>query len=192
MWPRHRDSRHSTDTRGGNQSVLVSQSGRKAARGEAATAPDVPEARDQGRAARFSLELPELGRPRRRIIRARLSRRRWRMWSRTRSRRPIAARICSSAAAGSWTTGPPIWLASVETRRPDRSADPAGLVIGSVASRLAQVSQSTLWGHASRVPGRGWRGAVPPLTPPTATAHHGRWTRRGARPTSVSPARPDG
>ena len=24
---------------------------------------------------------------------------------------------------------------------------------------------STLWGHASRVPGRGWRGAVPPLTP---------------------------
>ena len=26
-------------------------------------------------------------------------------------------------------------------------------------------SQPTLWGHASRVPGRGWRGAVPPLTP---------------------------
>ena len=28
------------------------------------------------------------------------------------------------------------------------------------------MSQPTLWGHASRVPGRGWRGAVPPLTPP--------------------------
>ena len=27
------------------------------------------------------------------------------------------------------------------------------------------MSQPTLWGHASRVPGRGWRGAVPPLTP---------------------------
>ena len=43
--------------------------------------------------------------------------------------------------------------------------------------RLPVMSQLTLWGHASRVPGRGWRGAVPPLTPPTATAHHGRWTR---------------
>ena len=43
---------------------------------------------------------------------------------------------------------------------------------------LAVMSQPTLWGHASRVPGRGWRGAVPPLTPPTATAHPGRWTRR--------------
>ena len=40
------------------------------------------------------------------------------------------------------------------------------------------MSQLTLWGHASRVPGRGWRGAVPPLTPPTATAYRGRWTRR--------------
>ena len=31
--------------------------------------------------------------------------------------------------------------------------------------RLEVMSQLTLWGHASRVPGRGWRGAVPPLTP---------------------------
>ena len=31
------------------------------------------------------------------------------------------------------------------------------------------MSQPTLWGHASRVPGRGWRGAVPPLTPPNGT-----------------------
>ena len=73
-----------------------------------------------------------------------------------------------------------------DTRRPDRSVEePAH-------DPLAVMSQPTLWGHASRVPGRGWRGAVPPLTPPTATAHHGRWTGRGARPPSVSPARPDG
>ena len=62
--------------------------------------------------------------------------------------------------------------ASVETRRPDRSVEePAH-------DPLAVMSQHTLWGHASRVPGRGWRGAVPPVTPPTATAHEGRWTRR--------------
>ncbi len=30
---------------------------------------------------------------------------------------------------------------------------------------LSCVSQLTPWGHASRVPERGWRGAVPPLTP---------------------------
>ena len=66
--------------------------------------------------------------------------------------------------------------ASVETRRPDRSVEePAH-------DPLAVTSQPTLWGHASRVPGRGWRGAVPPLTPPTATAHHGRWTGRGLVP----------
>ena len=47
---------------------------------------------------------------------------------------------------------------------------------------LPVMSQPTLWGHASRVPGRSWRGAVPPLTPPTATAHHGRWTRAGGSP----------
>ena len=40
------------------------------------------------------------------------------------------------------------------------------------------MSQLTLWGHASRVPGRGWRGAVPPLTPPTATAHDFRGAGR--------------
>ena len=39
-------------------------------------------------------------------------------------------------------------------------------------------SQPTLRGHTPCVPGRGWRGAVPPLTPTTATARHERWTRR--------------
>ena len=35
------------------------------------------------------------GRPRRRIIRAKSSKPRWRMWSGTRSRQPIGARTCS-------------------------------------------------------------------------------------------------
>ena len=46
-----------------------------------------------------------------------------------------------------------------ETRRPNRSAE------APAHDRLPVMSQPTLWGHASRVPGRGWRGAVPPLTP---------------------------
>ena len=50
-------------------------------------------------------------------------------------------------------------VASVETRRPNRSAEALA------PDRLPVMSQPTLWGHASRVPGRGWRGAVPPLTP---------------------------
>ena len=66
--------------------------------------------------------------------------------------------------------------ANVETRRPNRSVEALAHV------RLEVMSQLTLWGHASRVPGRGWRGAAPPLTPPTATAHHGRWTRAGGSP----------
>ena len=40
------------------------------------------------------------GRPRRRTIRGRSSRRRWRTWSRTRSRRPTRGRTCSSAGGG--------------------------------------------------------------------------------------------
>ena len=43
--------------------------------------------------------------------------------------------------------------------------------------RLRCLSQYTPWGHASRFPGGGWRGALPPLTPPPATAHRERWTR---------------
>ena len=44
---------------------------------------------------------------------------------------------------------------------PAASAASAGLA----RSTLRCKSQPTLWGHASRVPGRGWQGAVPPLTP---------------------------
>ena len=45
------------------------------------------------------------GRPRRRTNRARLSRRRWRTWSRTRSKPPMRGRTCSSGGDDSWTTG---------------------------------------------------------------------------------------
>ena len=41
------------------------------------------------------------GRQKRRIIRAKSSKRRWRMWSRTKSRRPIGARTYSTADVGS-------------------------------------------------------------------------------------------
>ena len=50
--------------------------------------------------------------------------------------------------------------ASVETRRPDRSVEePAH-------DPLAVMSQPTLWGHASRVPGRGLAGGCAPSDPP--------------------------
>ena len=81
-------------------------------------------------------------------------------------------RTCWTAGARSCRPGPRISLASVETRRPSRSAEALA------HHPLPVMSQPTLWGHASRVPGRGWRGAVPPSIPPTATAHHGRRTRR--------------
>ena len=55
--------------------------------------------------------------------------------------------------------GPRISLASVETRRPNRSAEALA------HDPLPVMSQLTLWGHASRVPGGAWRGAVPPSTP---------------------------
>ena len=45
------------------------------------------------------------GRPRTPITRARSSRRRSRTWSRTRSKRLMPDRICSSGAGGSWTIG---------------------------------------------------------------------------------------
>ena len=54
--------------------------------------------------------------------------------------------------------------ASVETRRPDRSVEePAH-------DSLAVMSQLALWGHASQVPGRGWRGTPPLRSPREARA----------------------
>ena len=49
------------------------------------------------------------GRPRRPITRGRSSRRRSRMSSRTRSRRPTPAPTCSTVDGGSWTIGPRRW-----------------------------------------------------------------------------------
>ena len=63
-------------------------------------------------------------------------------------------------------------LASIATGGPNRAAEALA------HAPLLVMSQHTPWGHASRVPGRGWRGAVPPLTPPTATARRERRTRR--------------
>ena len=54
--------------------------------------------------------------------------------------------------------------ASVETRRPDRSIEETA------HDPLAVMSQPTLWGHASRVPGRGWRGTPPLRSPREARA----------------------
>ena len=72
---------------------------------------------------------------------------------------------------------PPAAMPS-RTVRPTPSAAASRASAGPARSTVRCPSQPTLWGHTSRVPGRGWRGAVPPLTPPTATAHRGRWTRR--------------
>ena len=68
--------------------------------------------------------------------------------------------------------------ARLSRQRTSRPGGPDRSVEALAHDRLEVMSQPTLWGHASRVPGRGWRGAVPPLTPPTATAHEWRWTRR--------------
>ena len=75
---------------------------------------------------------------------------------------------CSGSAAvrsrvtAADSLGGPIWDGSQPKPSPAASAASAGLA----RSTLRCKSQPTLWGHASRIPGRGWRGAVPPLTPP--------------------------
>ncbi len=58
------------------------------------------------------------------------------------------------------------------------------------------MSQLTLWGHASRVPDRGWRGAVPPSTPRRSALRRG-WLNNGqcpyiglARGRCASPSKP--
>ncbi len=53
---------------------------------------------------------------------------------------------------------------------------------GLVGRPLMRESQPTLWGHASRVPGRGWRGAVPPVTPNFKTSRRERREVASLRP----------
>ena len=67
----------------------------------------------RGRAARLPVEPFATGRPRRRSIHAKWRRRRLHTRSATRSRPPIGARTCSTADAGSWTTGLRIWPGEV-------------------------------------------------------------------------------
>ena len=59
---------------------------------------------------------------------------------------------------------------------------------GWLLTPLGVMSQPTLWGHASRVPGRGWRGAVPPSTPRRSALRRG-WLNNGQYP-SFPVARP--
>ncbi len=74
-------------------------------------------------------------------------------------------------------------VASVETRRPNRSAEALA------PDRLPVMSQPTLWGHASRVPGRGWRGvAPPPFDPPGRPALPRSAREAGSLPSTVTAA----
>ena len=68
---------------------------------------------------------------------------------------------------------------------PAASAASAGLA----RSTLRCKSQPTLWGHASRVPGRGLAGAVPLRSP--GGPRSGGVRGRGARPPSLLPVRPE-
>ena len=76
------------------------------------------------------------GPPKRRTIPGRSSRRRWPMWSATRSRPPTCAPTCSSGVVGSWTTGRATSRARGETRRAGGPADP-------LRSRRRRTSSST-------------------------------------------------
>ena len=87
---------------------------------------------------------------------------------------------CSGSAAvrSRVTAADKLGRAYLDGSQPKPSPAASAASAGLARSTLRCKSQPTLWGHASRVPGRGWRGAVPPLTPPTATARRERWTRR--------------
>ena len=76
------------------------------------------------------------GPPKRRTIPGRSSRRRWPMWSATRSRPPTCAPTCSSGGVVSWTTGRATSRARGETRRAGGPADP-------LRSRRRRTSSST-------------------------------------------------
>ena len=77
----------------------------------------------------------------------------------------------------------------LRTVRPTPSAAASRASAGLARSTLRCKSQPTLWGHASRVPGRGLAGAVP-LRPPGGP-RSGGVRGRGARPPSLLPVRPE-
>ena len=58
---------------------------------------------------------------------------------------------------------------------------------GSCRTPLRCVSQPTLWGHASRVPGRGWRGAPPLRSRRTPALRCGVRARPSCEPCPVAP-----
>ena len=115
----------------------------------------------------------------------------WPCWSRSVRRRAsgrcIQAEQAENARPGadSWTTGQAIWLATARYRRPDPSVDAPR------SQCLRPESQPTLWGHASRVPGRGWRGVAPlPLrTPSFPRRCRGSGRAAGAAPRNPPPVR---
>ena len=78
----------------------------------------------------------------------------------SRSRSHSAASIFPATASTSCRPGPRISLASVETRRPNRSAEALA------HHPLPVMSQPTLWGHASRGPRQGLAGGCAPSDPP--------------------------
>ena len=66
---------------------------------------------------------------------------------------------------------PPGWLRAPYGARARPSPAASAASAGLAPSTLRCKSQPTLWGHASRVPGRGWQGvAPPPFDPPDARA----------------------
>ena len=119
VWPGAGDPGGGAGARGRSRSTGVHRPARESDRGEAA-APAAREAQDRGRAARVPIQFPGLGsrgnEPSPRGHRGGP----WRMWSRTGSRRPMRARTCSSAGAGSCTIGPATWPARAEGLRPEQ------------------------------------------------------------------------
>ena len=82
---------------------------------------------------------------------------------------------------------PPMWPSPTTRTSPSRTVRPVSSAAASRASAglapdpLLAGSQPTLWGHASRVPGRGWRGVIRPLRSPGGP-HSGGVRARRARP----------
>ena len=117
----------------------------------------------------------------------------WRTRSAARSTPPPAARICSSAGAGSWVTGPATWLALVERCRPEQRsmAFPPGIAVEG-ATPNGEGRWCDHWGAPPSPPGgapapRIW-GSLPPLPPPPGAAQRVRRGHAGRRPATVASA----